>query len=73
MLDQVQAEIFQRLEGMLASQGVDRVLHGVGRKDFAIVTLAMRGFKVAFKPNGQSNLANIVAALLLGYAQQLNS
>ncbi len=49
MLDQVQAKVFQGLNRVLASQGVNSVFHGVGWEDLAIVALNMRGLKVTFK------------------------
>ena len=57
---------------MLAGQSVHGVFHGVSRKDFAIVALDMGGGKIAFKANGNSDLADIIAALLLSDAQQMN-
>src|SRR6266436_8432868 len=65
MLDQVQAKIFQWLDGMLAGQSVHRVGHRVGGEDLAIVTLGVCGFKVAFEANRKSDLADVVTALLL--------
>src|ERR1700730_13386987 len=73
MLDQVQAEVFQWLDGMLAREGVHGIFHSVGGKDFAIVALHVGRFKITFETYGHGDLANIVTALLLRYAQQMNS
>src|ERR1700731_1956587 len=73
MLDQVQAKILQGLNGVLASQGVHGVLHSVSRENIAIVALDVRRFKVPLKAYGQCEIADVVAALLLGDSQQMNS
>src|SRR4029077_3252873 len=73
MLDQVQTKILQGLDGVLASKRIGGVFHRVSWEDLAIVALNMRGLKVAFKAYRQSYLADVVAALLLGDAQQMNS
>src|SRR5258705_8772622 len=72
MLDQVQAKIFQWLYGMLASQGIDGIFHGVGGEDFSIVALGVGGLKGAFETYRDCDLADIVAGLLLCDAQQGN-
>src|SRR5260370_26731216 len=73
MLNQVQAKIFQGLNGVLTSQGVHGVLHGVSRENIAIVALDVRSFKVPLEAYRQCKNANVVAALLLGNSQQMNS
>src|SRR5258708_39530435 len=73
MLDQVQAKGFQGLNRVLASQGVNRVFHGVGWEDLAIVALNMRGLKVTFKAYSQSDLADVVAARPAGEAPETDS
>src|SRR5258707_1115927 len=73
MLNQVQAKIFQGLNGVLTSQGVHGVLHGVSRENIAIVALDVRRFKVPLEAYRQCEIANVVAALLLGNSQPMNS
>ena len=69
MLDQVQAEIFQWLDGMLACQSVHGIFHGVRGEDFAIVAFHVGSFKIALEANRECDLADIVATLLFGNAQ----
>src|SRR5216684_6581687 len=73
VFDQVQAKMFQGLDGVLTSHRIGGVFHSVSREDLAIVALNVRGLKVAFKAYRQSDLADVVAALLFGDAQQMNS
>src|SRR5258706_7349356 len=58
---------------MLACESVHGIFHGVGGEDFAIGALDVGGLKVVFETYGERDLSDIVATLLLGNAQQMNS
>ena len=66
----MQAEFFDGLDRMLPRQRVHGVFHGVRRQDLAVVAFCVRGLEVAFKTDRQSQLFDVVAALLPRHAQQ---
>src|SRR5882762_135944 len=70
MLDHMKSEIFQSFDGVLARQGVDRVLHSIRGQDFPIVARSVRRLEIAFKADGEAQLANVVTPFLLGDAEQ---
>ena len=65
MIGEAQAKLFRRLDRMLFRKSVHRILHRVCRQNFLIVALRMRRLKFAFKAEPNSQLLNIVPALLL--------
>ncbi len=64
MIDEVNAEGFDGLDGMLASEGVHGIFHRVGGENFLVVALGVRGLEIALKRDGQSDFLDVVAAFL---------
>jgi hypothetical protein len=73
MFDEMHGEILNGLDGILAREGIDGVLHRVRGEDPAVVAFAVRRFEIACEADAQREFLYVMAAFLTKETKKANA